>query len=328
MLSRESFPYKKEFLNPEKLWENATNKNLAVPHVVETTKRWATIPRRMRWEFLREPVFFVIDKDAYDEVDKLVDYFSEEARVLAYRQGHISPIAYYNQNYDAIIEKARELAATAPELPFRHHIREALYFYTRKAEASSFKISLSKAIFSYFNSRIVLDPSAGWGDRMLGAAAAGVPVYHGVDPNPDMAPAYDEIIKFIRAHSNVGENYSVLNEDFLKVQIIPETYDTVFTSPPFYDYEIYSSDPRQSIVGKTDVTSWMNTFFKPYLDKAWSALARNGYFILYISDIGKDRFVQDMFNHITRELNGKFLGILGAADSNFDRVWPIWVWKK
>ena len=42
----------------------------------------------------------------------------------------------------------------------------------------------------------VLDPSAGWGDRMITAIACGdlVAEYHGYDPNADLKEAYQEII--------------------------------------------------------------------------------------------------------------------------------------
>lgn len=324
--SREPFPFKREFFNPEELWGNALSMDLTTLKVVRSEERWKTLPPNMRWEFQGKTVAFVVDTSAYELINKLVDYFSEEARLRARRKNCSSQLDYYNENYDTVIAKARELMQEDPSMSFRYHIREALYLLNK--ECPAFKISLAKAIFKYFGSRVVLDPSAGWGDRILGAAAAGVEVYHGVDPNSALREPYDDIIRFIRSHSNLGENYSILIGDFLKVDIEDEAYDTVFTSPPFFDYEIYSNDPEQSITNRTDLQSWLTDFFYPYLRKAWAALASNGYMILYTADIGSNRYTQNMFRFISRELKGNFLGIIGVTDEYLTYAWPLWVWRK
>lgn len=324
-LNREPFPFKREFINPEELWRNATTLDLVSPKIVRPEQHWRSLPKNFRWEFKGKTMVFLVDATAYDLIDKLVDYFSEEPRIHAQRKGCASQFDYYDANYPTVVAKAQELMSKDPSMPFRFHLREALYFLN--PECTTFKISLTKAILKYFGSRIVLDPSAGWGDRMLGAAAAGVSVYHGIDPNTALREPYDDILQFIQ-RNNVGQNYSVLTDDFLKVEVQRGAYDTVFTSPPFFDYEIYSNDPAQSITGKTDVGNWLVDFFYPYLRKAWDALASGGYMILYISDAGRNRYVQSMYNYVTRELRGQFLGVIGASDPYLERVWPIWVWRK
>ena len=84
--AREPFPFKREFLDPEMLWNNIINMNLAVPKVVQPEERWRTIPRNMRWVFQGKTVAFIVDENAYELVNKLVDYFSEEARMHARRK--------------------------------------------------------------------------------------------------------------------------------------------------------------------------------------------------------------------------------------------------
>ena len=187
---------------------------------------------------------------------------------------------------------------------------------------------LFRSVFKYFGSRVVLDPSAGWGDRILGAAAAEVEVYHGVDPNLALREPYNNMIQFIQSHTSFGRNYSFLADDFLKTNIQEEAYDTVFTSPPFFDYETYSSDSAQSIVGQTDFQTWLTDFFYPYLQKAWRALAKDGYLILYIADTHTGQYVQNMSRFIDRDLGGNFLGVIAVSDMYLEYGWPLWVWRK
>lgn len=323
---RESFPFKREFINPEELWNNAITLNLSPIRVVIPEERWRNLPRNLRWKFQNKTVALVVDDNAYDKINKLVDYFSEEPRIHGKRKGCSSQFDYYNANYDTVVSKAQDLMRQNPTQPLRFHLREALYLLNK--ECSSFSISITKEIFRYFGSKIVLDPSAGWGDRLLGAAAAGVLAYHGVDPNSSMETSYNEMISFVRDHSTIGENYSVLIDDFLKASIEKESYDTVFTSPPFFDYEIYSNDPGQSIIGRTDVKEWLDDFLYPYLRKAWDSLVIGGYMILHISNTGTDRYVQSMSRFVNDDLHGEFFGIIAITDAYLNYAWPLWVWRK
>lgn len=325
----ETFPYKREFINVEELWKNAMTLDLAEFKTITVPKTggWF-LPRGFRWEFKGKPTAIVVSDMAYDKVDKLVDYFSEEARMQAYRQNCSSPYNFYQNNYQQIVVKAEELQRVDTEkLPFRHWLRESVYHLT--PECTTFKISVTKAIFKYFKSERVLDPSAGWGDRILGAASANVQIYNGIDPNPSLRQAYDEMISFIRSHGqDVGDLYSVVTEDFLQVNLGNNQYDMVFTSPPFFDYEVYSSDPRQSINGRTTVESWTRDFLLPYVTRAWHSLIINGIFALYISDVRSGKYVYNMWKHITHILQGNFLGIIAVTQENLSHGFPIWVWRK
>jgi len=327
-LTKEPFPYKREFIDPEALWQNAVNEQSAQIRLINPPQgfgKWRTIPQGVDWQFQGQPVGCVVVSDAYEKVNKLVDYFSEPARMHARRKGKPSPLEFYQTQYPNVIQKAQELAATDEHgLPFRHWIREAVY--TMIPECTAFKISVTKAVFDYFGSKVVLDPSGGWGDRLLGAAAAGVPIYHAIEPNPNLIQPYTEMIEFVTAH-NPNLRYAVVHEDFLKVNVQPETYDTIFTSPPFYDYEEYVHDPKQSIYSRPTLQDWKRNFFYPYLRKAWDALASEGYLILYISDT-RDKYTWDMYNFINKQLHGQFLGIIAVTTETYEYAYPIWVWRK
>lgn len=328
--SIEPFPYKKEYLNLEELWNNALTLDLVelrilnIPKINESRpKGWRSLPNNIKWEFQGQLLAFVVHPDAYEKVNKLVDWFSEEPRMKAYRKDKLSPYEYYQQNYESVVIKANELANLPgnQNKPFRHWLREAVYELV--PECTTFKVSVTKALFKYLGSKVVLDPSAGWGDRVLGAAAAGVEAYHGVDPNPDLRSAYDNMLKFIN-----NPNYCIITQDFLKMDFEPESYDTIFTSPPYFDYEIYSKDPNQSIEKRYTLDSWLKGFFYPYIRKAWNALAVGGYFTIYISDTRTGKYVMNMYNFINKTLHGNYLGVIPMTYEHLGHAYPIWIWRK
>lgn len=329
------FPYKREFIDPDELWENAVKDDLVTLEPLELPEDqsgWRSIPRFLRWEFMGQPLALVTSDLCYDRVNRLVDYFSEKARMKAHRKGKLSPEEYYHEQYPRLLAEAEKLlqeeqAKGGPVHPLRHWLRESIYLIGGNIECTTFKISATKALLQYLGSKVVLDPSAGWGDRLLGAAAAGVPVYHGVDPNPELKPAYDEMIEFVK-RKNPQLQYTVVSEDFLKVNLTPESYDTVFTSPPFFDYEVYSEDPKQSIHGRPTLQEWTENFFYPYLAKAWKALAKGGYFAMYISDTKEGKYTSNMYNYINKQLKGQFLGLIALTDEDKTHGYPIWIWRK
>jgi hypothetical protein len=339
MSAPEPFPYIGEFITSEELlqlWYNALKGDYAIPHMIQLNNAPPSIPKGFQWKFhavvpgktAGDTICFITDPSVYEKVDKLTNYFTDEARMKANVDSCPSPYDYYHSQYDKVLQRAIALEKESKvKHPSRYFIREAVYKLTN--ECSTFKISVTKAIFKMFKSRVVLDPSADWGDRILGAAAAGVEVYHGIDPNPNLRSSYDKILKFLKARG-VGVTsgtYDLITSDFLKLDIKPESYDTVFTSPPFWNYEVYVQDSAQSIHNKKDINDWIMTFFQPYLKKAWTALVTGGYMILYVSDVKTGEYVARMADYITRELGGKYMGIL-CMGNNPDYVWPIWVWQK
>ena len=86
-------------------------------------------------------------------------------------------------------------------------------------------------IYKKYGATKVLDPTAGWGGRALGAINCGIE-YTGIDTNIEMKPAYDNMFK---GHNNINMIWkSCLEVDFSKLD-----YDFVLTSPPYANIEEY-----------------------------------------------------------------------------------------
>lgn len=98
----------------------------------------------------------------------------------------------------------------------------------------------------------VYDPCAGWGERMLVTYAQGIP-YLGVDINDALLPGYEALI----------DAYGMEDQQFLVADsstYVPEAhYDAVFTCPPYFNQEIYSSQGAENLSRDAFLDWWRAT---------------------------------------------------------------------
>jgi len=108
-----------------------------------------------------------------------------------------------------------------------------------------FKSTTAKYIYQKYGATKVLDPTAGWGGRMLGAWALGID-YTGIDTNIEMIPAYDEMINYIESVPLLTDapKLEMIWKSALDVDFSELEYDFVLTSPPYINMEVYEHMPE------------------------------------------------------------------------------------
>lgn len=212
----------------------------------------------------------------------------------------------------------------------------------RKYTASQFKPTIAKSIYTKFQSRRVLDFSAGWGDRLCGFySCPETECYIGCDPNKAVFDKYSDQCAM---YSSLAEpkQVSLYNCPAEELDIGARSVDTVFTSPPYFNIEKYSKDSTQSSVRYRTLDKWLNGFLYPSLDMAWNALNHGGILAINISDVYSNHTVNnicDPMNDYLSSLGGVFVEGLGMKMSKRPNsgalkgktgtfVEPIWVWKK
>jgi hypothetical protein len=99
-----------------------------------------------------------------------------------------------------------------------------------------FKMCNATYLYKKYNATKVLDFTAGWGGRMLGAINLGI-AYTGIDTNTDLKPGYDKMMELF----DCDDKYKMLWESSLDVDFSKLDYDFVLTSPPYEDIELYSN---------------------------------------------------------------------------------------
>lgn len=109
-----------------------------------------------------------------------------------------------------------------------------------------FKSVTAKYLYQKYRATSVLDPTAGWGGRMLGAWALDID-YTGIDTNIEMRTAYDGMIKYLeqqdeernRLFDEKCSSLKMIWQNALDVDFSKIKYDFVLTSPPYVNLEIY-----------------------------------------------------------------------------------------
>ncbi len=161
----------------------------------------------------------------------------------------------------------------------------------RKYICSQFKPNAAKALYDYFNVKNVLDFSMGWGDRLAGFyASMNTELYVGLDPRKENHPIYERQARYYDNHLTFFEKekktkfYCEAAEDF-DFSEYDDTFDIIFTSPPYFNIERYGNDDNQSWVRYKDIDSWNYQFLQKSLDSMIPTLKSGGKLCVNISDV-------------------------------------------
>jgi len=157
-------------------------------------------------------------------------------------------------------------------------------FRADRGSVVMFKSTTAKYLYRKYKATSVLDPTAGWGGRMLGAWALNID-YTGIDTNVEMCEAYDKMIQFLKTETITNDLFEVetakmemLWQDALTVDFSKINYDFVLTSPPYVNLEIY----EHMTPWKTD-QDFYEGFFIPLWQKCAKHIQAGGHICFNIS---------------------------------------------
>ena len=167
--------------------------------------------------------------------------------------------------------------------------------YGRKAmpEVSIFDPALCELIYNWYcpQNGTILDPFAGGSVRGIVANYLGYQ-YTGIDIRQEQIDSnIEQCLKLItgkQPHYIVGDSNAILDT-------INETYDLIFSCPPYADLEVYSTI-------KEDLSTMKyNDFIKVYNEIIYKSVLRlkpNGYACFVVGDIRDDKgFYRDFISH-------------------------------
>lgn len=323
-----NFPYKKYFMfNPEYYYNNIVNYE---PVYLKTNKYYRDDDKKYYYDFM------ITCKHQYYNIDTFTDYFNEKQRMKAkVKHERYSPYEYYKINEREINNKFKNIKSNKIRIEEMND-----YIYSSIKQATLFKISTVISCFKYIekdlninlNNIKVLDPSSGWGDRLIGCMCLNVDEYTGYDPNETLQKGYNKIIKTIGKIINRKNNQDIDFKSKFKVicdgfenSNYNNYFDVVFTSPPYFDVEEYIKNDKQSIVKYNTFDKWKNEFFKTYLKKCIESVKVGGLIFLHISNNREFKIVNFLFDEMNKYnvKKYKYIGIAG-----YTHELPIWSWIK
>ena len=262
------------------------------------------------------------------------DYFFQSERMKARMGAHPSPISQWKNPksrrrlFNGMVKlNKKKLEYNEPQL--RASMR--LYF----SMTPQFKVSVAKCIYDKYKPSVVLDFSAGWGDRLAGFYGSKYPeTYIGIDPNEHLKMSYSCMKKFLNKiipDKTVKMIYKPAEKVHMRVPV-----DLIFTSPPYFDLEHYSDSKTQSDVAYDNVETWLDNFLFTFLDNNLCKLKSSGHLILQISDYNtksKERvnIVKPLQDYMKSLKNFRYKGIIlvktKGRRSKFITE-PLFVWQK
>lgn len=279
--------------------------------------------RLFRNEYVTVGVFPNI---TYEDGDVLSDLFLEELRISARRNDDVPLKEKWKDTVwrKGIIDIVSKKVSKSDKKLFNSELRREIKHHF--AEVQNFSVvkgmAILKLVLGKTKGKKWLDISAGWGDRLLIAMKLKM-IYHSCDPNLDLEPYHDQMIK------NFGNNedHKIEYIPFEK-KIITDKYDVVFSSPPYFDLEIYNVEGEQSINTYSNFDVWIVNFLFASIKKAWDSLKFGGYLILHLGDTKTIKMCEPTNLFIQSELEGSsFHGVIGLkGQSGYAR--PVWVWQK
>ena len=136
---------------------------------------------------------------------------------------------------------------------------------------NGFKPTIAKYIYCKYGAKNILDFSAGWGGRLVGAMVLPNVKYIGIDTNTELKDGYKYLIDLLSAKSRV----KMIWKDSSKVDYSKLKYDFVFTSPPYYTIEKYNNMPDYK-----NKVEFNEKFWYPTITKVWKNLDKNGKMLL------------------------------------------------
>jgi hypothetical protein len=218
-----------------------------------------------------------------------------------------------------------------------HEAKWALQIKYGYKIATTFMPMYAKAIYDYFQGGSVLDPCAGWGDRMLGALLSNnVREYVGFDPNRNLLAGYAKIQEDVgyKVISQTGNEtvyanetgtgvrstiYSMPFEESEKV-LKMRKFDFAFTSPPFFDYEDYSDkNPKY--------TNWYTQFYEPLFKIVERHLNAGSIFAIHIGDTSGGKIMEFLHETVPKITNFVMVDKIGLVGGKSGKIRDVHVFR-
>ena len=196
-----------------------------------------------------------------------------------------------------------------------------LYFGSIKI----FRPLVAASIYTRFSPECVLDPTMGWGGRLVGAMALDVPHYIGIDNNLALERPYSEMVELFAPLTKTKA--TLLFKSALDVDYSLLDYDMVLTSPPYYNVECYG-DAREPYAS---TEAWDADFYTPLFRRTYDGMRDGGRYCLNIPESIYERVCVPLFGpaHIFIELKkvkrrackyGEFVYVWAKGSPAFDSL--------
>lgn len=196
-------------------------------------------------------------------------------------------------------------------------IRKYKYIYNLYfSSIAIFRPIMAMELYCRVNAKRVLDFTMGWGGRLVGACALSLECYYGIDLNKHLKKPYQDMVQTLESLPDHKTDIQLFFQDALKVDYSKLDYDTVFTSPPYYNLEMYRHQKHKH------PNDWNETFYKPLFERTYKHLKKGGHYCLNIPE----NIYEDVCVQLFGKCEKKILLKKGERNLNGNYKEFIYIW--
>jgi hypothetical protein len=170
-------------------------------------------------------------------------------------------------------------------------------------------------LYTKYNAKRVLNCCAGWGGSTVAASALNLDAFYGIELNTELKEPYDNMIAYLKTKTTC--NFEMYFCDATQFDYTKITYDTVFSSPPYYFIEKYTNSLCYDSKKQMD-----QQFYKPLFLNSYNGLQIGGHYIINIC--------KEVYENVLKELLGPAKEIFpfkkSKRQNNYTEM--VYVWKK
>lgn len=220
------------------------------------------------------------------------------------------------------------------------NLRGILKTYSNTAGVSNFRPTVAKAIYERFSQDgdSVLDFSSGYGGRLLGC----LPLkryFVGIDSCQAQVLGCEHMLTVLKGLVKMQAQVQLIKgcaEDVLPI-LDANSFSLVFSSPPYFDNELYSEEATQSYIKFPSYEEWIEGFLRPVVEESYRLLKPGGHFIVNVANVNGYKLTKNFvelaeayFEHVvTLKMRLGFMPYLRDHTNNKAfKYEPIFVYRK
>jgi len=143
---------------------------------------------------------------------------------------------------------------------------------------------------------------------MLGAMTSNMRYhYTGIDPNTKTYNGLEALGNLV--NEVVGTDFNMYNTVSEEFDPIDGAYDAAFSSPPYFNLEIYSDEPTQCMNRYTNTDAWFEHYVEPTLRMLHRGLSPDAIYAVNIADykVGKEQFgIVERWIELSKKMNFEY----------------------
>ena len=165
-----------------------------------------------------------------------------------------------------------------------NRLRQNAKVYCSKQSVSNFRPTVAKLIYNLYGNRgNVWDMSGGYGGRLLGFLSSECQSYIATDPCTETVEGLNRL--YLDYSNITDKSVTVIKSGSEEYIPTPNSLDLCFTSPPYFNTEMYSTEDTQSYKKFDSKDTWINGFLKRTMENCWIGLKPNRYMIINIANV-------------------------------------------